>query len=266
MNRLSLLFAPLLFTACASEIYEVGLESTEVTRATFQLSVDRAASTVTVRLGLSDLTGTDNSCPALANGIELALLADGEEVPVEVISRGGGDVGVDCAFKCRELVAFAASCTPAIVEVSGPDAATIVDARELTFELREGAVVLSQAVGDDALEARHLGFPEGNTIVLRPDEIDPERGTGTTPVEWSHPEDESLWASEWRDGSRFDGDQLSAFLFTSSEAEPLLLRATGLSEGEHTVFVGSSVPVPACSFHACHVSHVESASVSVEHR
>jgi hypothetical protein len=259
--------AALLATGCGSaDLYDVGLDSPEVREGAFQLSVDRESSTLTLSLHLSDPSGTDNICPTLSDTVDLVVLADGAPVSTTIIARGGGDVQVDCAFKCRELVAFAAECTPAILEMSGADAIAILDASEVYFELRDGESVLGQTVLAEAREPREIVFPEGNTIRLQADESIPAPGVGTVPLLWSHPDDVSVRASEWRDGAQFDESRVSAFQLSVDGTEhPLVLRAVGLREGEHTVFVGSSVPLPDCSFSSCNVSHITNATVRVEH-
>ena len=268
MKRLSYFPMLVLGIACGSaDLYEVELDSVEVTESSLQLSIDRETSTLTVSLDLRDPDSSDNACPALATTIDFVILADGEEVAGDLVTRGGGDIEVDCAFKCRDLVALAAECTPAILEVSGPGATRALEAAELTFQLRDGEATLTQAVPHEAGAARLIEFPEGNIITLRGEETVPAPGVGTTPLRWSHPDDQSIWASEWRSGAAFDSERSSAFEFSFDVVEqPLLLRALGLSEGEHTVFVGSTTPLSDCSFRACSVNHVASATVLIEHR
>lgn len=254
--------------ACGSaDLYEVGLNSPEVSDSSLLLSVDEGSSTLTFSLDLRDPDGSDGLCPTLSPTIDVVALADGEPVTVDVVTRGGGDVEVDCAFRCRDLVALAAECTPAIIEISGPGVNVALNATELSFGLRDAEESIDQTIAFEARESRAVEFPEGNSITLMADEIVEAPGVGTTPLLWSHPEDESFWASEWRSGARFESGEVSAFEFSPDVTEPpLALKAVGLPEGEHTVFVGSTTSLSECSFRACSVSRVESAVVVIEHR
>lgn len=70
----------------------------------------------------------------LADDVRLSLVSDAGRSELEVQERGGGSYGVDCAIKCRELVAFETNCAPVRAELRGAAVHALRSSAEVAFE------------------------------------------------------------------------------------------------------------------------------------
>ncbi len=272
LTSIVVLAAALGMVACSVETYSVAVDSPEVKQGSLALQLDASDSEYVLRVVVQLDAQRGNACPVLADDVRLSLVSDAGRSELEVQERGGGSYGVDCAIKCRELVAFETNCAPVRAELRGAAVHALRSSASMRVVLHDATSELGAGIERAAFEPRSARIENRNVQLER---ADASYSFAEVAFEWSH-DDREHWVSEWANnpvGSR--GGDFSEFNLRY-EGEPeegarsrrhvFTVRNTA-DRGERTAYMGATAPVASCELAQCTgLEHVTSATISVRDR
>lgn len=254
--------------ACGVETYPVAIDSPEVEQATLSVQLDRSGDEPVLRAAFQLRSTRQGSCPVVTEDAKVLLERDGAKSVLQVESRGDGHVGVECAFKCQELIAFEANCTPITANLRGAEVAALIGGGAARIVIEDATGSRGVTLDASALQPREVVLPGGSTIVARRN-LPSEYQFTTVPFEWSHA-DVGHWVSQWSDhpvGSR-DG-AFSAFNLAAASrgGDSIALTVRGdINAGLHAVYAGAWAAPTQCDVAACEgIEHVVKREVTISY-
>lgn len=258
--------------ACSVDTYAVPVDSTEVSAGSLELQLDasHAEGDEDVLRVVVNLDGQrSDACPVLADDVRIVLETDSGQTDLDVQERGGGSYGVDCAFKCSQLVKVGTDCNPVRAELRGNAVRALRSSATMRVFLADTSKELGASMERSAFEPRSARLEVATTGV------GPANASLYTfaevAYEWSH-DDVGHWVNEWADnmGGERDGEFSE---FNMRDAEPLdpdqprrrvfNVRNTA-DRGVRTVYFGATAKVATCELATCAgLEHVTAATLLV---